>query len=283
MRATFWVSSRARTSSAAPETPRVLITPLRFLYRGIWLLGHLLLGMLLVTIVSLDFTRRIRPEPLTQWWNARLFGIFGLQIRIVGRPVAGGHVTVANHVSWMDISLIAACEQTRFVSKAEVRNWPVVGQLATAAGSFYLSRGKGGTGPLLKKLTPFLHQGGSVTIFPEGTTSRGESVLPFHPRLFAAAIDAQLPVQPLVIRYGRSRDGRNIAPYVGDDVLFWHILAMLRNPSLEVEVRYLPPIDPAGLDRNELARRTRAAIEAVLLPPSLEYADASNAAALAAA
>lgn len=248
----------------------MLVTSLRFTGRGLWLIAHLLLGLLLVTVVTLDFSRKLRPEPLTQWWNARLFGIFGLRIRIRGRAVAGGHVTVANHVSWMDISLIAACEQTRFVSKAEVRHWPVVGQLATAAGSFYLSRGRGGTGPLLKQLTPFLQRGGSVTIFPEGTTTTGEALLPFHPRLFAAAIDARLPIQPLLIRYGRTRDGRNIAPYVGDDVLFWHILAMLRNPALDVDVIYLPPISPDGLDRNELARRTHDAIAAELQPTAAE-------------
>ena len=261
---------------------RLLTTSLRFIVRGVWLIAHLLLGMLLVTIVRLDFGKRIRPEPLTQWWNSHLFGIFGLRIRIVGKPVASGHVTVANHVSWMDIPLIAACEQTRFVSKAEVRHWPIVGGLATASGSFFLSRGKNGTRPLLAKLTPFLQQGGSVTIFPEGTTTCGETVLPFHPRLFAAAIDAQLPVQPLMIRYGRTPDGRNIAPYVGEDVLFWHILAMLRNPTLDVEVRYLPPIDPAGLDRNQLASRTQEAIEAVLRPAGVEYTEAANVALAAA-
>jgi 1-acyl-sn-glycerol-3-phosphate acyltransferase len=263
------------------STPRrtrenLLVIAARFTLRGIWLIAYLLLGMLLVLTVTLDFSRRIPPEPLTQWWNGGLFRIFGIRIVIRGQPVSGGHVTVANHVSWMDISLIAACERTRFVSKAEVKNWPIIGQLATAAGSFYLDRGKNGTKPLLEKLTPFLHGGGSVTIFPEGTTTRGESVLPFHPRLFAAAIDAQLPVQPLVIRYGRTADGRNIAPYVGDDVLFWHILAMLRNPHLIVEAIYLAPIHPGIADRGQLAELARNAILAELQPAPLVPSAASN-------
>ncbi|WP_428309776.1 lysophospholipid acyltransferase family protein [Hydrocarboniphaga sp.] len=263
---------------------KVLTDSLRFIVRGLWLIAHLSLGMVMVTIVRIDRERHIRPEPWTQWWNARLFGIFGLRIRIIGKPVTTGHVTVANHVSWMDISLIAACEQTRFVSKAEVERWPIVGGLAIASGTFFLVRGKGGTRPLLDKLTPFLQKGGSVTIFPEGTTSDGSGLLPFHPRLFAAAIDANLPVQPLLIRYGRTPDGRNIAPYIGDDVLFWHILAMLRNPSMDVEVRYLSPIDPAGLDRNQLAERTRNAIEAVLKPEAAaEHAATPAEAGLAAA
>ena len=261
----------------------MLATAGRFAYRSVWLTAHLLLGLILVVMLLLPFTERIRPEPLTQWWNQRLFGIFGLRIRIIGAPVTGGHVTVANHVSWLDISLIAACEPTRFVSKAEVRHWPIIGQLATAAGTFYLRRGRGGTRPLLEHLTPFLQRGGSVTIFPEGTTTSGESVLPFHARLFAAAVDAQLPVHPVAIRYGRTADGRNIAPYVGDDTLLWHILAMLRNPGLDVEVQYLPPIEPGTQDRNALASLARDAIVAVLQPLPPTPQPASNQPARAAA
>ncbi len=257
-------------------------TALRFFFRGVWLIAHLMVGMALVTVVRLDFTKRIRPEPLTQWWNRHLFGIFGLRITVRGQPVSSGHVTVANHVSWMDIPLIAACERTRFVSKDEVRHWPIVGGLATAAGSFYLSRGKHGTKPLLAQLTPFLQNGGSVTIFPEGTTTDGTAVLPFHSRLFAAAIDANLPVQPVAIRYGRAADGRNIAPYVGDDVLFFHILTLLRNPGLDIEVSYLPAIPAVG-DRAELARQARDAIALTLSPPMPLPDVASNATAQAVA
>jgi 1-acyl-sn-glycerol-3-phosphate acyltransferase len=239
---------------------------LRFALRLFWLTGHLLIGLLLVATARLAGEQRLPPEPLTQWWNQRLFGIFGIRIRVTGRPVTTGHLTVANHVSWLDISLIAACEHTRFVSKSEVRHWPVVGSLATAAGTFYLRRGKGGSRPLILKLIPYLQRGGSLTLFPEGTTTTGESVLPFHSRLFAAALEAGRPVQPVAIRYGRSADGRNLAPYVGDDTLLMHIITLLRNPGLDAEVTYLPPLSPSSLDRDELAQAAHGAILKALQP-----------------
>lgn len=228
---------------------------------------HLLLGMLLVGTVGLA-RGRIRPEPLTQWWNQRLFAIFDLRIRIHGEPVETGHLTVSNHVSWLDICLIASCERTRFVSKSEVRHWPIVGSLASAAGTFYLKRGRGGSRPLITQLVPYLQGGGSLTLFPEGTTTTGESVLPFHSRLFAAAIESNRPVQPVAIRYGLAADGRNIAPYVGEDVLFDNILELLRNPGLEADVFYLPAIAAGTHERDALAAATRGAIEKALLATS---------------
>lgn len=244
---------------------------LRFALRLIWLAAHLLTGLALVAAVLIAGERRLRPEPLTRWWNRALFAIFGLRIRVSGSPVATGHLTVANHVSWLDICLIAACEETRFISKSEVRHWPIVGQLATAAGTFYLRRGKGGSRPLIAQLGPFLQRGGCVTLFPEGTTTAGESVLPFHSRLFAAAIEAQRPVQPVAIRYGLADDGRALAPYIGDDTLFWHILALLRNPRLTAEVSYLAPLATrADSDRDALAEAARHAILDCLQPWSRE-------------
>lgn len=239
---------------------------LRLAVRCARLIAHLLLGMLLVGTVGLA-RGRIKPEPLTQWWNQRLFAIFDLRIRIHGKPVDTGHLTVSNHVSWLDICLIASCERTRFVSKSEVRHWPIVGSLATAAGTFYLQRGRGGSRPLITQLVPYLQGGGSLTLFPEGTTTTGESVLPFHSRLFAAAIESKRPVQPVAIRYGLTADGRNVAPYVGDDVLFDNIVELLRNPGLEADVFYLPAIPAGAHERDELAAATRSAIEKALLAP----------------
>lgn len=260
-----------------------MISALRFTGRGLALIPYLSLGLLLVLAVHLDRLGKLDPPRLTQWWNTGLLKLLGLRLTVHGEPIATGHMSVANHVSWLDISVIAACERTRFVSKAEVQHWPVIGALATAAGSFYLARGKHGTRPLIEQLVPYLQGGGSLTIFPEGTTTSGEMVLPFHPRLFAAAIESERPVQPVVLRYGRAPDGVNIAPYVGDDVMIWHILRLLRYPAIGIEVTFLPAIDPAGLDRSELAKVARAAIEAVLRPADVALPSASNGETLAAA
>lgn len=235
---------------------------------------HVLTGLALCAAVSLDFTRRLRPERLMSWWSQRMLGIFGIRVRISGAPVAGGHVTVANHVSWLDIPLIGAVEPTRFVSKSEVRHWPVAGWFASASGTFFIRRGKGGARPLLNQLAPHLQTGGSMTFFPEGTTTDGSDVLPFHPRLFAAPIEARHPVQPVALRYGPSSAGASIAPFVGDDDLLSHLLRLLRNPALQAEVMYCSPIEPEGLDREQLARAARTAIQQALQPaePALALA-----------
>jgi 1-acyl-sn-glycerol-3-phosphate acyltransferase len=246
-------------TAAAPES---LAGTLRLVLRTPLLIVLLICGLLFAALVNADFTGRIRPEPLAQWWCRRLLSLLGLRLEVRGSTL--GHVIVANHVSWLDIPLICACVGTRFVSKSEVRHWPVAGWLANAAGTFYLRRGQGGSKPLLAKLIPHLQDGGSVVIFPEGTTTDGEQVLPFHARLFAAAIESATPVQAVALRYGRTDDGSAIAPFVGDDDLVSHLLRLLRNRGLDVELSFAPPLDPAGQSREQLAEAARASVVTAL-------------------
>ncbi|MGQ0619470.1 MAG: lysophospholipid acyltransferase family protein [Panacagrimonas sp.] len=242
--------------------------PLRIAWRTASLLLHLVWGLALATVVKLDFGGRLNAERLAHHWQRRLLRILGIRLIVRGQPLAGGRVMMANHVSWLDIPLIGACTPTRFVSKSEVRDWPVAGWLADACGTFYLRRGRHGTRPLIDKLVPHLREGGSVVIFPEGTTSTGEDVLSFHSRLFAAAIESGTPVQPVAVHYGPGGAGENIAPFVGDDDLASHVLRMLRNRHLSAEVTFGAPILPAGHSREELAGQARESIRFALgLPP----------------
>lgn len=255
---------------------------LRVWMRGARLSVHLLTGMLLVAAVNLSFGR-LQPEPLTRFWNRRLLRVLNLRVSVRGGFAPGARVTVANHVSWLDIPLLAACEPTRFIAKSEIRDWPIAGWLANAAGTFYIRRGKGGARPLVENLVPHLRQGGSVVLFPEGTTTDGRDVLPFHARLFGAAIEAEAHVQPVALRYGPARDGRLIAPFIGDDDLVSHILRLLREPELAAQVIYGAPIAAHGLERDALAQRAEAAVRAALeLPAGRQTLDTSEPAALAA-
>ena len=232
--------------------------------RALLLAAHLAWGLALAAWLALG--ARAPREVVAQRWHRRLLDVLGLRVRVEGRPLRGPHLTVANHVSWLDIPVLGALEPTRFVGKAEIRDWPLAGWLATAAGTFYLRRGRGGTAPLLDRLVPHL-RAGSVVIFPEGTTTDGTGVKPFHARLFAAALDARQPVQPVTIQYGLSRRGENIAPFIGDDSLAGHLLRLLRNPGLEVCVRYGPPL-VALASRDELAGEAETLVRAALQPPA---------------
>ena len=229
------------------------------------LVAHLAWGLALAT--ALAFGARLPRDQLAQRWHRRLLDILGLRLRVEGLPLREPHMTVSNHVSWLDIPVLGALEPTRFVGKSEIRSWPIAGWLAAAGGTFFLRRGKGGAAPLIDRLVPHLRAGGSVAIFPEGTTTDGTEVRPFHARLFAAALEARRPVQPVTIQYGLTEDGDSIAPFIGDDSLVGHIVRLLRSPGLEVRVLYGPPIRNAA-SRDELAREAESFVRSALQPPA---------------
>lgn len=237
-----------------------------FLLRAALLVAHLAWGVALAFWIAVGGGNLHTPEQLGLRWHRRLLKIFGITVRVEGEPLLAPHMTVSNHVSWLDIPVLGSIEPTRFVSKSEVRDWPIAGWLAAAGGTFFLRRGKGGATPLLTRLVPHLQAAGSVVLFPEGTTTDGGEVRTFHPRLFAAAIDAQRPVQPVTLRYSLSPDGYNVAPFVGEDSLAAHILRLLQVPQLEVVVRYGPPLKP-GQERDALAQEAESYVRGALEPP----------------
>ncbi len=240
---------------------------MRAILRGARLILHLCSGVALVLLLAVDLSGRIEPERLTRWWNTRLLKILNVRVRVRGQPLQGPQLIVCNHISWLDISVIASSELTRFVSKAEVGSWPIAGWLANAAGTFYIRRGAGGTKQLIQALAAHLRQDGSAMLFPEGTTTDGGAMLKFQPRLFAAAIDSGSPVQPLALRYGRAANGENIAAFIGEQTLTNNLARLLRERELTVELTYCAPIQPqGGQDRDALAQAAQKAIGAIVAP-----------------
>lgn len=244
------------------------------LVRNLKLIIHLLVGLSMAVLVAIEGGKRLARERMGGWWHRRLLRILNVKLTVRGTPLSGPRALICNHVSWLDIHILGACEPTRFVSKAEVRNWPIAGWLANAAGTFYLKRGAGGTRELIHELSRQLAKG-PVTFFPEGTTSEGDRVLRFQPRLFAAPIEAGCPVQPIALRYGMAASGENIAPFVGEMTLTAHLRRLLREPELRAELIYCTPIESQGSDRSALARATQAGIAHAL---GLEDADGARAA-----
>ncbi|MBL6752398.1 MAG: 1-acyl-sn-glycerol-3-phosphate acyltransferase [Nevskia sp.] len=243
---------------------------LRMPIRSARLVLHLLAGTLLVATVKADRRGWLSREKLTRWWNRELLNILHVRVSVRGQSVDGPRVIVCNHVSWLDISVLAACELTRFVSKAEVAQWPVAGWLANAAGTFYLRRGAGGTRQLTQDLCTHLRNRGNVVFFPEGTTTDGSGVLKFQPRLFAAALETGTPVQPVALRYGRAENGENIAAFIGDDTLTANLFRLLRERELRLEVTYCPVVHPSQEhDRAALAQAAHAAVCGVVAPDQL--------------
>lgn len=221
--------------------------------------AHLARG--LGTVAAMRINPQMRYEHEAARWNAGLLRCLNVDCRQIGAPIGGGALIVANHISWLDISAIVAATPTRFLSKAEVRDWPVAGWLADANRTLYIERGRHGVNAIVEQLSPLLAEGARITVFPEGTTSDGHRVGRFFARLFSAPIKAGVPIQPLAISYSLDRAGNNIAPFVGDDDLARHILRLLRSPGgLTVTLHWLDPIDSRGRRRDELADAAHAAI-----------------------
>lgn len=236
---------------------------LRALVRGLAVAAHVVVGLGLAVAVAWGPAHRLDRPRLARWWHTQLLRLLHVRVVVRGAVHAGGHLSVANHVSWLDIPVLASLSPTRFVAKAEIRDWPLAGQLASASGALYLRRGHHHARTLLDRIVPLLVQQQSVTLFAEGTTTDGHRLQAFHARLFAAAIEAERPVQPVALRYEATPDGREIAPFIGDDDLLRHLLRVLREPELCVSVQYGAPLAP-GSDRSQLAAATQQAVEALL-------------------
>lgn len=237
----------------------------RTAWRTVLVSLHLAWGMALATWVGVSFGR-IAPEAHARRWYGRLLQILGVRVHWTGTPDSHARLIVANHISWLDIVVIGARCDARFVAKQEVRDWPLIGWLAQAAGAFFIRRGSCGAKPLLERVYPHMTGGGSLAIFPEGTTTDGSELRPFHARLFEAALSAGTQVQPIALRYHPAADGSAVAPFVGDDDFIRHLWRVLREPMLQVEAVALDPL-PTAETRDTLATAARSAIAGALQLP----------------
>ena len=160
--------------------------------------------------------------------------------------------------------MLGALTPLSFLSKAEVRDWPVAGWLANKAGTLFIRRGSGDSSQVNQQLAAHLQQERHLLIFPEGTTTDGTALRTFHGRLLSSAIDSGVPLQPVAIRYLRDGQPCPIAPWVGDDGMLDHLLRMLSSDIAEVEIRLLSPLSSLDSSRNQLARQAQEAIARAL-------------------
>ncbi len=251
--------------------PEASMAKLRLSLRLVHLALVILFGTLLAGIVSLC-ERVVRHDlmplrqRLTRWFLARLGGALPFRVKVAGELPDKPMLWVANHVSWTDIPLLGALQPMSFLSKAEVRDWPVAGWLAHKAGTLFIRRGSGDSSQISQQLTRHLQQKRPLVIFPEGTTTDGLGVRTFHGRLLSSAIDSGVALQPVAIRYLRAGQPCPVAPFIGDDDMLSHLLRLLASPACEVEIRLLAPVSSESRSRNELARHCQAMIANVLQP-----------------
>lgn len=192
----------------------------------------------------------------------------GMRAQVVGRPLSSHVLFVANHLSWLDIMLVAGASGTAFVSKEEVSRWPVIGWLAGLNNSVFVARtDRHAVRGQADALRNALASGQPVALFPEGTTDGGPELLPFRASLLAALFPPlpRVKVQPVAIDYGPA--AHDIA-WIGEESAGANVKRILSRPgTVPVTIRFLAPIDPTqARDRKALAEAARAQIGEALYP-----------------
>jgi 1-acyl-sn-glycerol-3-phosphate acyltransferase len=191
-------------------------------------------------------------------WLRSVCAALGVRLSVQGTPMTGGGLWVSNHVSWLDVVVLGAVQPVAFLAKSEVASWPVVGFLGRQSGNLFIRRGHGGS-EVAETMTGRLRIGDKLVLFPEGTTTRGDSVRHFHSRLLQPAISAGVPVQPVAIDYQGAAG--ELVPFVDDDDFLPHLLSLLCLPSIPVTVHFGEPLlVTEGIQRNTLARLARSQV-----------------------
>jgi 1-acyl-sn-glycerol-3-phosphate acyltransferase len=235
----------------------------RAAWRLMSLLAHLVRG---VAMLRWRFPRLtvLQRQARVQAWAAEVLEILGVELRVEGKFPAQPALVVANHVSWIDIAaLLAVLPQARFVAKAAVQHWPVVGALCRGGRTLFIERErKRDAMRVVQEMTRALAQGDTIAVFPEGTTADGHALHPFHANLLQAAIASGRPVLPVALRFSDTRHAISpVVEYVGDTTLLRSLCRVLWAPRLLVTVRACALIRSAGRERRALARDCQAVIE----------------------
>jgi len=269
---------------SAPRNAARRRTPLSLrLYRSVRMSVHLAQGIATTALVF-PWIEPPKRKALIRRWSDRVLRILRVEAQLhgtaQGRP-RGGFLIVANHVSWLDIFVLNTLQPARFVAKAELARWPLVGWLISGVGTLYIDRAhRRHAHDINRHAAQALASGDVVAIFPEGQTSDGRDVLHFHGSLLQPIVDVEGDVQPIAIRYRTPGGEHNDAPsYVGDMSFvtsFWRIVG---ERSLVVEIHLAAPLSARGTHRREVARAAEDAIRAMLAsstsaPASVAAADA---------
>lgn len=241
----------------------------RVIRRLILLTLHVLQGMLITLLaVSRRNGQGLHTNPhVTSWWHNRAADILGLRITVSGPRPRSPALLVSNHVSWLDVVVLGGLTHTDFLSKYEIREWPVVGWLAARSGTLFIRRGNNEAGAVGQQIGDRLRDEGILTLFPEGTTTDGREVRPFFSRLFAAAIDTGTDVTPVTLRYHIDGEFDPVAPYTDNQPIGQNLRALIPRAHTAVHVVFGQPITLSGHSRKQVAELARNVILETLQGP----------------
>src|SRR5579883_1835296 len=244
------------------------LRPLRYIWRVPAIL-LLVFGGCLMGAAVLPFGP---PRPgtfgakLIRGWSRAFLALFGVHVQRVGEPLPDPVMFVANHGSWMDITVLHTQREAGFVAKAEIARWPLVSWMARRGGTIFHQRGSTHSlGSVMAQMSERLRNGYSVAAFPEGGTAPAGTLKVFHARIFQAALDAGAPVQPVALRYLRNGMPWTGAAFRSGENFLHNVFRVMAVPALTAEVHFLEPVafDPVG-GRRKMADTARARIARTL-------------------
>ena len=231
-----------------------MVRELRRLYRAALLATHLLLGVFLVLAVLLLPAMRRQVNKLAAAWLRRASAVLGIKVLVQGVVAEGPALLLSNHISWLDILVLAHCTEASFVAKAEISGWPLLGWFAEVGGTEFIRRGSIESYRRLHgRLVRRLKAGETLMVFPEGTSGDQVKPIRYRPRLLQAAIEAGVPVQPVALYYGAAPELLRRVAFVGDDAFVSHLWRLLGEEPVLAEACFLPPLSTAAGDVRLLA------------------------------
>jgi 1-acyl-sn-glycerol-3-phosphate acyltransferase len=253
------------TSATTPATTHHLTRT----FRSVRLLLHIISGLIQSAIYP--HVDQLRQRRMAKNWSARLLSILSIRLRYQGMPPVPEiprAMLAANHVSWLDVCSLQTVCPARFVAKAEIRAWPLLGWLSRNAGTLFIERTKrSDTARINKHIGEALEIGDRVAVFPEGTTGDGTALMHFHASLLQPAVTVGAMLYPVAIRYmNMAGEISTAAPYVNISMME-SLRRILREPWINVELIFGNPINSSGKNRRELARGAEQAIASALSLP----------------
>ncbi len=225
---------------------------------------HGLRGLWIIRRRFPRFTPAERDANITAWTH-RMLAIYNIALRVEGeRPAGGPLLLVGNHTSWVDILAVQAARTSRFVAKSDIRNWPLIGPVTAGVGTLFIERASRRDAlRTVQRMAESLQAGDIITVFPEGTTTDGRSLLPFHGNLLQAALATDSPVLPVGIHFVDAATGAPtyVAAYAGDDTLMGSLWRTLTADPIVAVVRFGSPQRAAGRDRRQWAEDLHAEVD----------------------
>lgn len=231
--------------------------------RLVFAFNYLALIMIIVPIIfSAPVKKLPKRREIASFLYRRFYNALNVQLTIKGSPTVSPALWTCNHISWLDVLLLAGNNTVDFIAKTEVGEWPIVGSIVKKSGTILIHReNKFQTYRSLPQLQERIQSGSSILVFPEGTTTDGRSTLPFKPMFYQVAIREKVMIQPIVLQYfDASGEITDSVAFLGEETFITSFKRILKQPKIIANIHFLPALPAHEYHRKQLAGLNQQAI-----------------------